>query len=250
MVDFNKIRIGFEDERKKLRPLLRDAYQSIYDYQLHRTTENETKMRAAITATITILNLFVEYIPAYKGKYIQVLKRQEEMATFDLIICFDQAIYELHFWVMLKNLGVKRGGYARDQQQPWSKELRQLLNERQQVDTDNRIENKEELFLVSGKPACRGTALGSACIVLDNNDFQKVKSGSILVTPMTTPDFIEVANLISGLVTDRGGILCHAAILAREFNIPCIVGCHTATIAIKDGELIRVDAISGVVLGV
>ena len=67
---------------------------------------------------------------------------------------------------------------------------------------------------------------------------------------MTTPDFIMVAHLISGIITDRGGVVCHAAILAREFDIPCIVGCQTATTTITDGEQIRLDAISGIVVSV
>lgn len=66
----------------------------------------------------------------------------------------------------------------------------------------------------------------------------------------TTPDFIEVAYLISGIITDRGGNVSHAAILAKGFNIPCVVGCQTATTTIRDGDLIRLDATAGVVLGV
>jgi phosphohistidine swiveling domain-containing protein len=251
MFDFNKIRISFEAELAELKPLLRNAYQSIHVYQLHRNTENEIKMREAITDTATILNLFIPHIPGSKGRYIQALKRQQEMSSFDLIVCFDQAIYELHLWTMLKELSIKRGVWSHGQQ-PWSKELRILLNERQQIDKDNSIVNvnKEELFKVSGTPACRGNAEGPAIIVLNKDDFHRVKSGSILITTMTTPDFIEIANLITGLVTDRGGVVCHAAILAREFNIPCIVGCYDATKTIKDGEIIRMDAISGVVMGV
>jgi phosphoenolpyruvate synthase/pyruvate phosphate dikinase len=171
------------------------------------------------------------------------------MSAFDLIVCFDQAVYELHLWTILKELGIKRGGWSRGRQ-PWSKELRNLLDERQQVDQENSIVNKEESFKVSGTPACRGIAEGPASIVLDKEDFPRLKRGSILITTMTTPDFIEIANLIAGLITDRGGVVCHAAILAREFNIPCIVGCHDATQTIIDGEIIRMDAISGVVMGV
>jgi phosphohistidine swiveling domain-containing protein len=249
MIDFNKIRNGYGTELSLLKPMLRNAYQSIHDYQLQRNTENEIKMREAITDTETILNIFIPHIPGSKGRYIQALKRQQEMSPFDLIVCFDQAVYELHLWTILKELGIKRGIWSHGQQ-PWSKELRILLDERQQIDKDNSIVNKEELFKVSGTPACRGNAEGPAIIVLNKDEFHRVKSGSILITTMTTPDFIEIANLITGLVTDRGGVLCHAAILAREFNIPCIVGCHDATKTIKDGEIIRMDAISGVVMGV
>jgi phosphoenolpyruvate synthase/pyruvate phosphate dikinase len=251
MVDFNKIRISFEAELEQLKPLLCNAYQSIHVYQLHRNTDNEIKMREAITGTISILIKFIPYIPGSKSKYIHALKRQQEMSPFDIIVCFDQAIFELHLWTMLEELSIEKGEWSKGQI-PWSKELRILLNERQQTDENKIIVNinKEELFKVSGTPASRGNAEGPAVIVLNKADFGRVKSGSILITAMTTPDFIEIANLIAGLVTDRGGVVCHAAILAREFNIPCIVGCHDATKIIKDGEIIRMDAISGVVMGV
>lgn len=187
-------------------------------------------------------------MPYAKGKYIIALRRLYEMAPFDLIICFDQAIFEMHVWDTLSDLGLKRGEWSKNN--PWSKELRVLLDERQAVHQSENITNVEEEFLVSGTTACRGSAQGRACIALDKEHFDKVKEGDILVTTMTTPDFIEVAHLISGIITDRGGVVCHAAILSREFNIPCVVGCQTATTTIKDGDRIRLDATAGVVLGV
>jgi hypothetical protein len=179
MFDFNKIRNGYGAELAQLKPLLRNAYQSIHDYQLHRTIDNENKMREAITDAATILNIFIPHIPASKGKYIYGLTRQREMSAFDLIVCFDQAVYELHLWTILKELGIKRGAWSRGRQ-PWSKELRNLLDERQQVDQENSILNKEESFKVSGTPACRGIAEGPASIVLDKEDFPRLKRGSIL----------------------------------------------------------------------
>lgn len=170
------------------------------------------------------------------------------MSPFDLIMCFDQAIYELHIWETLSELGIKRGYWAKEN--PWSKELRELLNERQDFQHHDNTLNTEEEFLASGTTACRGSAQGRACIVLDKEQFSKVQKGDILVTTMTTPDFVEIAHLISGIITDRGGVVCHAAILSREFNIPCVVGCGTATTTIRDGDLIRLDATSGIVLGV
>jgi phosphohistidine swiveling domain-containing protein len=250
MSAFNKIRIGFEDERQNLKPLLRAAYQSIYDFQLHRTSENEAKMRKAIVETTVILNVFIDYIPPSKGKYILALQRQADMLAFDLVICFDQAIYELHLWMMLQELGIKRGKWSKHNKLPWSKELRRLLDERQHTVVSTDHGDKEELFLVSGTPACRGSAQGPSCIVRSIDDFHKVKSGNIVITEMTTPDFIMIAELISGIVADRGGVLCHAAILAREYNIPCIVGCVDATSTINEGQIIRMDAVSGVVVGV
>lgn len=167
------------------------------------------------------------------------------MVPFDLIMCFDQAIFEMHVWETLSELGIKRGQWAKNN--PWSKELRILLDERQAVHNNDNPTVEEE-FLSSGTTACRGSVQGRASIAIGKEHFHKIKEGDILVTTMTSPDFIEVAHLISGIVADRGGVLCHAAILAREFNIPCIVGCQTATTTIKDGDHIRLDATAGIVL--
>ncbi|WP_199615250.1 PEP-utilizing enzyme [Paenibacillus alkalitolerans] len=244
---FNKIRIAYGEQLEKFKPILRKAYQSIYNYQLDRSPDNELQMRKAIDATREILEFFANHMPYAKGKYIFALRRLEEIAPFDLIMCFDQAIFEMHVWETLSDLGVKGGEWSKSN--PWSKELRALLDERQAVRHENNL-NAEEEFLVSGTTACRGSAQGRACIALDKEHFHKIKEGDILVTTMTTPDFIKVAHLISGIITDRGGVVCHAAILAREFNIPCVVGCQTATTTIKDGDQIRLDATAGVVLGV
>jgi len=245
---FNKIRIAYGEVLENFKPILRNAYQSIYSYQLDRTTENESQMREAINATREILEFFANHLPYSKAKYILALKRMDEMTPFDLIMCFDQAIFEMHVWDTLSELRIKRGQWAKDN--TWSKELRDLLNERQEVRQNDNNLNEEEEFLISGSPACRGSAQGRACVALDKDHFYKIKKGDILVTTMTTPEFIEVAHLISGLITDRGGVVCHAAILAREFNIPCVVGCQTATTTIKDGEQIRLDSISGIVMSV
>lgn len=62
---------------------------------------------------------------------------------------------------------------------------------------------------------------------------------------MTVPKFIEIMKKASAIVTDEGGITCHAAIVSRELKIPCIVGCKNITKELKDGDMIEVDADKG-----
>lgn len=76
---------------------------------------------------------------------------------------------------------------------------------------------------------------------------EKLKSGDILVTGMTTPDYVPVMKVASAIITDEGGITCHAAIVSRELKKPCIVGTKIATKILKDGDLVEVDADKGVV---
>lgn len=75
----------------------------------------------------------------------------------------------------------------------------------------------------------------------------KVKEGDILVAPMTTPELMPAMKNAAAFITDEGGITCHAAIISRELDKPCIIGTKTATRIIKDGDLVEVDANLGII---
>jgi pyruvate,water dikinase len=106
---------------------------------------------------------------------------------------------------------------------------------------------KEVAERLEGFPGSPGVVEGAARVVMDYPDFQRVKPGEILVCPYTgtawTPLFVKIA----GVVTDTGGMLTHAAIAAREYNIPAVVGTWNATNSINDGDIIRVDGDAGTV---
>jgi phosphoenolpyruvate synthase/pyruvate phosphate dikinase len=92
-----------------------------------------------------------------------------------------------------------------------------------------------------------GLVRGRVKVILELNRLSQIKKGDILVTTMTRPQFNNFIKKASVIVTDEGGVLCHAAILAREFKIPCVVGTKVATKILKDGDLVEVDADKGVV---
>jgi len=106
---------------------------------------------------------------------------------------------------------------------------------------------KEIVDRLEGFPGSPGVVEGPARVVIDYTDFQKVKAGEILVCPYTgaawTPLFVK----IGGVVTDTGGMLTHAAIVAREYNIPAVVGTWNATNSINDNDIIRIDGNAGLV---
>lgn len=104
---------------------------------------------------------------------------------------------------------------------------------------------EKEKNIIYGTVANKGIVRGNVKILLTYNDIYKVKKGDIIVATMTTPDYISAMEKASGFITDEGGITCHAAIISREFNVPCIVGTINATKELKDGELIELDAYSG-----
>ena len=100
---------------------------------------------------------------------------------------------------------------------------------------------------VQGLPVSRGTYEGPAVVVHDADDLRRVRPGDVLVATHTGPAFNLVLPLIGAIVTDRGGLLSHAAIVAREFGVPAVVGCSDATQVIRNGDRVRVDGETGVV---
>jgi len=74
-----------------------------------------------------------------------------------------------------------------------------------------------------------------------------MKKGDILVAAMTSPDYILAMKKASAIITDEGGMTCHAAIVSRELGIPCIVNTKIATRVLKDGDLVEVDTKKGVI---
>jgi pyruvate, water dikinase len=94
----------------------------------------------------------------------------------------------------------------------------------------------------------RGYGIGKATLVLNPDDANRdMKKGDILVTGMTDPDFVPFMKMASAIVTDKGGITSHAAIVSRELNIPCVVGTETATQVMKTGQEYTVDSRNGVI---
>jgi pyruvate,water dikinase len=99
--------------------------------------------------------------------------------------------------------------------------------------------------LVRGFGASPGIAGGVARLLRTSAEMDHLKSGEILVTTMTTPDMVPAMAQAAAIVTDEGGMTCHAAIVSRELGVPCIVGTREATKKIVDGETISVDGKSG-----
>lgn len=107
---------------------------------------------------------------------------------------------------------------------------------------------QSEKIELKGSVACEGKAKGIARVILKNDPkgvlFNK---GDILVTINSSPSLIQFIQKSSAIVTDEGGTGCHAAVISRELNIPCVMATKTATTAIKDGDMIEVDAKKGIV---
>ena len=105
-------------------------------------------------------------------------------------------------------------------------------------------ENLQEL---TGQTAMIGKVSGMVRLLKRKADISDLQEGEILVTAMTTPDYVPAMRKSAAFVTDEGGVTCHAAIVAREFGKPCIIGTKIATRVLKTGDMVEVDADSGTV---
>lgn len=115
------------------------------------------------------------------------------------------------------------------------------------TDTVNEeVKSKSEAIL-HGLGASPGVAVGKVVKVKDVSELSKVHEGDILITKMTDPNMVPAMKRAEGIITDEGGMTCHASIVSRELGIPCIVGTEKATSVLNDGDKITMDATNGVV---
>lgn len=108
-------------------------------------------------------------------------------------------------------------------------------------------EPSKAISLLRGRTGAGGLVTGKVHIVDPDNINEKFPAGAILVCKVTTPNYVPLMQRAGGIITDQGGILSHAAIVARELDKPCIVGTGNATTELKDGQTVTVDADNGTV---
>ena len=101
--------------------------------------------------------------------------------------------------------------------------------------------------VLKGSAVSPGRATGEACVILSPDEFDRMRPGTILVCPTTTPAWTQLFAQAIGLVTDIGGILAHGSIVAREYGIPAVLGLADATERIQDGQPLTVDGDKGLV---
>jgi phosphohistidine swiveling domain-containing protein len=112
-----------------------------------------------------------------------------------------------------------------------------------------------DLDVLRGVPASGGKVVGRVKIIVSNPatfdllnvEIAKMKKGDILVAETTSPEFLPACKKASAILTNQGGLLSHAAVISREFGIPCVVGLRHATRVLKDGDRVEVDATKGLV---
>jgi phosphohistidine swiveling domain-containing protein len=109
------------------------------------------------------------------------------------------------------------------------------------------LKKLETVIEIKGLPASKGVARGKVKVIKKIHDLINMQQDDILVASMTRPEYVPAMKKAAAIVTDEGGITCHAAIVARELQKPCIIGTKIATKVLRDGDLVEVDAENGLV---
>lgn len=113
------------------------------------------------------------------------------------------------------------------------------------------MERSAASVLLRGIPASSGKALGKVKVIKEimPGSEEKMQEGDVLVSPFTSPLLTAAIMKASAIVTDEGGVMSHAAIIAREMGIPCVTGTKQATRMLHDGQQVTVDGGAGIVYG-
>lgn len=115
------------------------------------------------------------------------------------------------------------------------------------IKRDESEQDLSKITELTGTVACPGIATGVVRIINVSEEMQKMEQGNILVSTATTPSIVPAMKKASAIITDEGGLTCHAAIVSRELNTPCVVGLKIVTKFVKDGDVVEVDANKGIV---
>lgn len=131
----------------------------------------------------------------------------------------------------------------------WQDETKVVLGEELKRLEKNIVHEtvSSDIKKIKGMVACIGKAKGEVRLISSVGDMKKMTGGNILISPATNPDLMPAIRKAAAIVTDEGGITCHAAIVSRELGIPCVIGTKIATKALKDGDIVEVDASLGII---
>jgi pyruvate,water dikinase len=105
----------------------------------------------------------------------------------------------------------------------------------------------DEAGVLKGTGSSAGVARGPARVVLTSREFDRIQPGDIIVCPSSNPSWVPIFTIAGGLVTNTGGVLSHAAVVAREFGLPAVTGVKDATLTIRDGQPLEIDGTAGTV---
>jgi phosphoenolpyruvate synthase/pyruvate phosphate dikinase len=231
-----KVRTLFAREIAELLPALHETYRRIGLFQKNRTPRTQQDLLDQLDRIGEQLFFFKAYLQPRKQSYFDALL-DHGLAISDRIVALDTAVGMMHI-----EFAVERA-YKHQE----SAALRRVLEQSRQSTADllPPSSSPSANLLVRGIPASPGTVTGKAFLISRNSDYRRMPADSVVVARMTRPELVLGMDRIAAIVTDIGGSLCHAAIVARERGIPCVVGTEKATQVIRNKMLVTVDGDAG-----
>jgi phosphohistidine swiveling domain-containing protein len=188
---------------------------------------------------VFFLNLLLDRIAETRDIPLELLKRYlPDELTEDLLERFKEHEGEAKARMELSIAVFKRGISGMDVHIYTDETAERIIKEFKKKE-------KQEQMSINGMPASRGKASGMVKVCRTKEDFAGFEEGMVLVTSMTRPEFVPLMKKAAAIVTDEGGITCHAAIVSRELGVPCVIGTKVATKVLKDGDLVEVNANHG-----
>lgn len=218
-----------------LLPLLSEGYAAIEIYQKHRMPEATVIVESYLLELGQALQVFKAVVQINKQDYFDVVL-DTQLNLSDRIIALDTAVGAMHI-----EFAVSRSYMHRE-----SADLKRALEEAR-VSSADIITPRTPDSLCTGIPASAGLVTGKVKRIRKDSDYKHVPSGAIIVAEMTRPELVYGLDRAAGIITDIGGVLCHAAIVAREQGIPCVVGTGNATKVLPDQLLVEVNGEAGTV---
>lgn len=226
--------------------------------KLEEIRSAEIKKMAEVLQTATILNEYRKYVfcrasLAYRPLFQKIAAENKLVNWRECWKLTPNEIFELRFNNDKKIIHLARGrkwaGIIYETSLPGYKVLRED-EIRPFIEEINSIKEGGKKLIggeIRGMVANKGKITGRAKIILGKSDFGKFENGDIIVTAMTSVDFIPLMERAGAFVTNEGGITSHASIVSRELNKPCIIGTKIATKVLRDGDLVEVDAEKGII---
>lgn len=229
-----KIKTDFKNNRKKYNYFIKNQKLPLKD-QLFIEYLHEFIFFKDYRSHFRSLSMF------YHGQLLREIARRYNIESKEIFLLLRQEIITIfNDPIKIKNIIAQR----KNQKLVYIFRSGQEIITNQDKIIKSNIKGKK---IIKGQPASPGLTSGIVKVVLNPNSIDKVKKGDILVATMTRPDYIVAMKNASAIITDEGGLLCHAAIISREMKKPCIIGTKNATQILKDGDKVEVDANKGII---
>tara|TARA_B100000315_G_scaffold259271_1_gene314634 strand:+ start:6 stop:1058 length:1053 start_codon:yes stop_codon:yes gene_type:complete len=236
-------------EFETLKNLL-DNYNPFYTSVKHFVNFIPKDLQEKFLPMLDENRLFTENIfPNIEKFFIQLAKEIEkkEKVPFNLILELQYPEFQNYLKnSILQDKNILEQRYDHNVQL-YENGVSSLLTGEEAEKIEDQIHNQQVSEEIKGQTGYPGIAKGKVKIIFDPNKASHFEKGDILVTNMTRPEFVPLMEKAAAIVTDSGGLLCHAAVVAREMKKTTLIGTEKATKILKDNDLVLVDAEKGII---